>query len=163
MRLFIRCAGEEIRARVFLHRIVHRKAAEGGRKVDLLPLIGDLRGAVHHLATVGEQVFGKLHHAVIVRIGLIQLDGGEFRVMRCIHALVAEDAADFIHALQPAHDAHFQVQLRGDAHIHVDIQRIVVRDERARRSTGSRCVEHGRFHLNEAPCVQAVANLRDDL
>ena len=68
-----------------------------------------------------------------VRIGLIELDGGELGVVLRVHALVAEDTADLVHAVHAADDESLEVQLRLDAEDHVHIQRVVVRIERTRR------------------------------
>ena len=152
----------EIHARVLLDRIVHRDARKRGREIDPRSLIGDLRRAVHRRAAVRNERLRKLHHAVQIRIGLVCLDRGEFGVVRRVHALVAEQTADLIDALEAADDALLEVQLRGDPHIHIDIERVMVRDERARRRAARGRVEHGCFHLNKAAAVHEPADLRDD-
>ena len=53
--------------------------------------------------------------------------------MRAVHALVAEVLAELVHAVESADDQLFEVELRGDAQVEVDIERVVVRDERTRR------------------------------
>ena len=98
-----------------------------------------------------------------IGIGLIQLDGGELGVVLWVHALVAEDAANFVHAVQPAHNQPLEGQLGGDAHIHIQVQRVVVRDERARRGAAGNGVQHGRLHFHIAHVVQIFPHELDEL
>jgi hypothetical protein len=51
-----------------------------------------------------DKVLCKLHHAVIVRVRLIRLDGRKLGVVHGVHALVAEQPADLVDALQAAYD-----------------------------------------------------------
>ena len=77
-----------------------------------------------------------------------------------IHTLVAEATSDFIHALQPAHDKAFEIQLGRDTHVHIEVERVVVRNERSRRRTARNCVENGRFHLDKPVAVEVLAHRR---
>ena len=52
----------------------------------------------------GQQILEQVHHVVEVGIGLVELDGGELRVVFGVHALVAEDPANLIHPVHAAHD-----------------------------------------------------------
>ena len=56
------------------------------------------------LATYFIEFLDEVHHAVVVGIGLIHLHGGELGVVARVHALVAEDAAHFVDALEAADD-----------------------------------------------------------
>ena len=109
-----------------------------------------------------DHVLGDVHHALIVGVGLIQLDGGEFRVVTGVHALVAEDAADLVHALETADDQALEVQLGRDAQVHIDVERIVMGDER----TGSRAARDGvearGLNLHKAAGIHEVADLAHD-
>ena len=66
------------------------------------------------------------HHAVEIGKGLIQLDAGELGVVLGVHALVAEDAANLVHAVHAAHDQALEVQLSLNAQHHVHVQAVVV-------------------------------------
>ena len=96
-------------------------------------------------------------------IRLIQLDSGELGVVLRVHALVAENAANFVHAVQPADNEALEGQLGGDAHVHVHIQRVVVRDERTGRCAAGNGVQHGRLHFHIAHAVQIAAHELDEL
>ena len=113
-----------------------------------------LIGAQDLLGGGGEQVLEQVHHVVEVGVGLVELHGGELRVVLGVHALVAEDAADLIHPLQAADDEPLQVQLGGDAHVHVDVQGVVVGDEGAGGGAAGDGVQHGGLHLHVAPAIQ---------
>ena len=51
------------------------------------------------LGEVAEQALRPIHHRSKVAIGLVEFDGREFRAVADIDALVAEDASDFIDAV----------------------------------------------------------------
>ena len=80
-----------------------------------------------------------------------------------VHAFVAEDTADLIDPLHAADDESLQRQLGGDAHVHVDVERIVVGDER----TGSRAagdgVEDRSLDFDVTRVIHRLADAGDDL
>ena len=115
-----------------------------------------LRGA-------GENALQNVHHAVQIGKSLIQLAGGELRVMLGVHALVAEDASHLVYPLHAAYDQALQVQLGGDAHIHIDVLGVVVGDEGARVGAACDGAEHRGLHLHEAQVVQIAAQERHEL
>src|SRR6185312_5041534 len=116
----------------------------------------DLGGQVRH------QSFDQGHHVGVVGVGLVQLEHGEFRVVPGRDALVAEDPADLEHLFQPAHDQAFEVQLLGDAQVEIDVQGVVVGDERPGRGPTGDGVEDGRLHLDEAALLQPPPGEADD-
>ena len=68
---------------VLLDGVSHGDAAPGRRARSMsCPVIGDFGGA-QHLEGDGAKsdLLDKLHHAVVIGIGLIELDGGKFRVV----------------------------------------------------------------------------------
>ena len=79
-----------------------------------------------------------------------------------VHAFVAEDTADLIHALNAADDQALEMQLGRDAHIHINVERVVVRDERARRRAAGDGAEHGGLDLHEAEIVEIAAQIRNE-
>ena len=74
------------------------------------------------------------------------------------HAFVAEVLAELVDPLEAAHDEPLEVELGGDAEVEVAIERVVVRDERARRRAAVERLQHGRFDLEKARVVEASAN-----
>ena len=65
-------------------------------------------------------------------------------------ALVAEDPADLVDLLDAADQQPLQVQLQGDAQIQVDVQRVVVRDERPGRGPAGDGVQRRRLDFEVA-------------
>ena len=94
----------KVRAGHFLDGVSHRDALPRRGQVNVLAEPLDLIGAEDLLRGAGEDGLEDVHHAVEVRVGLIELAGRELRVVLGVHALVAEDAADLVHALHAADD-----------------------------------------------------------
>ena len=101
-RLFEGLDCRKIDAAVLLDRLGHRDAAEGLLEVNLGTAVHNLRAAVYLPRHMAEHVLGEVHHALVVRIRLIELHQRELRVMTGIQALVPEHAADLVDALQAA-------------------------------------------------------------
>ena len=96
------------------------------------------------------RALGELHHVVVVGERLIRLEHRELGVVAGVDALVAEHAPDLEHALEPADDEALEVQLERDAEVEVDVERVVVGDERARGRAAELVVEHRGLDLDEA-------------
>ena len=151
--------GHEVRPRDVLDSVGHGHAAPARREVHIVAQPLELIRAENLLGRAGEDALEDVHHAVEVGIGLIELTGRELRIVLGVHALVAEDAADLIHALNAADDQALEVQLGRNAHIHINVKRVVVRDERARRRAAGDGAEHGGLDLHEAQAVQIAAQI----
>ena len=93
-----------------------------------------------------------------IGVGLVQLHRGKLRVVLGVHALVPEDAANLIHPVHATHDQPLQGQLRGNAHIHINIQGVVMGDKGPGRSAASQGVQHRGLHLDIAHIVQIAAH-----
>ena len=109
-------------------------------------------------AAVDDEALGELHHVVVVGERLVRLEHRELGVVAGVDALVAEHATDLEHALEPADDEALEVQLGRDAEVEVDVERVVVGDERPRRRAAELVVEHRGLDLDEA----AVGELPPD-
>ena len=145
-----------------LNSVSHGHAAPARCEVHIVAQPLELIRAEDLLGSAGEDALEDVHHTVEVRICLIELAGRELRVVLGVHALVAEDAADLIHALNAADDQALEMQLGRNAHIHINIERVVVCDERARRSAAGDGAEHGGLDLHEAEAVEIAAQVRDE-
>ena len=109
------------------------------------------------MAVCLQQFCGKIHQALVVGVGLIKLEHGELGVVPRRDALIAEVAVDLVHALQAADDQALQVQLRRDAQVQIDVERVVMRDEGPRRGAAVQRLHHGRFDFDEAALLQLPA------
>ena len=78
--------------------------------------------------------------------------------MELVHALVAEVFANFIHALEATHNQSLQIELGGNAHIHVNVEGIEMRDEGAGAGTASNALQGGRLHLGVTMLIEEVAH-----
>ena len=96
---------------------------------------------------------------MVIGIRLVYLNRGELGVMRSVHALVAEKAAYFINPFKSANYAALEMQLGSYTHVHIYIQRIVVRYERPCARAGGGGVEHGGLDLYKVKLVQPPAYL----
>ena len=127
--------------------------------IDLLALVGDLQAAADLEGQALVHFLDQIHHAVEVGECLVQLDGRELGVMLGIHALVAEDAANLIHAVHAAHDQALEVQLGLNAQDHVHVQGVVVGVEGAGGRADLERGQDGGVDLQEALFVQIGADL----
>ena len=73
-------------------------------KVDSPFSEGDRFGAGPVDSDLFQQLFGQLHHAPEVRVGLIELQHSELRVVPDGDSLVTEITVDFVNALNTADD-----------------------------------------------------------
>ena len=114
----------------------------------------------HHRSAQGgprgglEQLAGQGLHGVVVGVGLVRLQHGEFRVVGGVRALVAEDPADLVDALQPAHDEPLEVELQGDPQVQVDVVGVHVGRERPGVGAAVQGLQDRRLDLEIAALVQ---------
>ena len=120
-------------------------------------------GGPHRVARgLRQQLGGEIHQPLIIGIRLVKLQHGELGVVLRGKPLIAKVAVDLVDALQPAHHQPLQIQLRRDAQVEIDIERIVVRHERARRGAAIKRLHHRRFHFDETPRFELPPQRRDD-
>ncbi|MNS62151.1 hypothetical protein D3C72_952010 [compost metagenome] len=130
-------------------------------QVQLAVLVGQHGTAARIDRGLADQVLGEVHQPAVVRVGRVELHHGELGVVARAHPFVAEVAVDLEHTLEAADDQALQVQLGRDAHEHLHVQRIVVRDERLGRGAARDRVQHRRFHFHEAGVGHMAAQRRD--
>ena len=152
----------DVHASVLEDGIAHRQPAVGRREVDGVALQRGCVGAVDGLADPLEQLLDGLHHPVVILVGDVQLEDGELRIVRPVHALVAEVPGEFEDAVEAAHDEALQVKLVGDPQVERDVERVVMRDERTGRSATGDGLQHRGVHLEPALFGEGVAHGLDD-
>ena len=114
-------------------------------------------GAVDLAGDELDEIFSNLHEVVVVGVGLVELEHGEFRVVLGADALVAEVAIDLVDAIESADDEALQVELRGDAEKEVLIERVVMRLEGPGRGAAGNLLHHGGFDFEVAAVVKELA------
>ena len=65
--------------------------------------------------------------------------------------------------VKAANDEALEVELRRDAQIEIDVQRIMVRDERARCCAAGDCREYRRLDLEVIAVIEVLTDGLDDL
>ncbi len=140
----------------------HRRPAPGHGQVDLVAVDRDDRRAEGIASGVHDHALGQLHHVVVVGEGLVGLEHRELGVVPRRDALVAEDPADLVDALEATDDEPLEVQLERDAEVELHVEGVVERGERPGVGAPRLHVQHRRLHLDEAPRVQAPAQRCDD-
>ena len=161
-QLFLGLAGDVV-AGLFADGFGHRHAAERRLERDGLAVdrkVGRPVGGQRHMF---EHLLGELHHPQVVLVGDVDLHAGEFGVVRAVHALVAEVLAELVDPFETAYDEFFEVELRGDAKVEVDVERVVVRDERPRRGAARNGLQNRRFDFEIPLRVEELAHGRHDL
>ena len=119
-------------------RFLHREARERPREADLVAAELTVSRPQTSLRQAAEQLLGQLDEVVVVGVRLVELEHRELGVVLRRDPFVAEVAVDLVDARQPADDQPLQVKLRRDAHEEVDVERVVMRDERPRRGAARR-------------------------
>ena len=101
------------------------------------------------------------HHRLVVGVRLVELEHRELGIVRPVDPLIPEVVPDLVHPLEPPDDQPLQVQLVGDPQEERHVQRVVVRDERARRGPAVQRLEHRGLHLEVVALVEEGADRRD--
>ena len=108
----------------------------------------------------GEQLLGEVHQRLVVHVCPVELEHRELGVVLCGDALVAEVAVDLEHAVDAAHDQPLQIQLGRDAQVQLDVERVVVGDERPRQGAAGDRLHHRRLDFEEAARREELADRR---
>ena len=122
----------------------------------------NLRRAVDSDTDRLKHLFCERHHPLIVLVRHIELHERELRVVVLVHALVAESLADFVDTFEATHDKALQIKLQGNTQIHVGIERIIMGDERACRSTTGDGLQHRSLHLCVTSVIEELTHGADD-
>ena len=110
-----------------------------------------------------EELLRERHLVARVGVRRVELEHRELGVVLGRDALVPEVPVDLVDLREAAHDEALQVQLRGDAQEEVEVERVVVRHERARGRAARERLHHRRLHLDEAARVEEAADEPHDL
>ncbi len=111
---------------------------------------------------VGDQVLGEAHHVAVVGVGLVELQHRELGVPAGPDALVAEGAADLEDTLETTDHEALQVELRRDPEVEVEVEGVVMRDERTRQRAAGDGMEDRCLDLDEAALLQPAPREADD-
>ena len=124
-------------------------------KSDNFLAFGKIKGIASSLL---DKVSGQSSHSVVVGIGLVGLQGGEFGAVRGIHAFVTEVTVHLEDAIHATDDCALEVDLGCNTQIEVHIQRIHMRDEGTCRSATVDDLEHRSFELDVITAEEVLTN-----
>ena len=152
-----------VQARVVTqNRFGHGHALEPRAEVDAPALVIDMRAAEHRRAQLAQHGLGQVHQLAVVGVRAVEFQHGEFGVVFCADAFVAEVAVDFKHALEAADNQAFEIQLRRDAQEQRHVQRVVVGGERPRQRAAGNGVEHRRLDFQKTARGHELAQVAND-
>ena len=116
-----------------------------------------VEAARHAPRDVREHLLGQPHQVLVVHVRLVELEHRELGVVLGRDPLVAEVAVDLVDAFEPADGQALQVQLGRDAQEQIDVERVVMRDERPRERAAGDRLHHRRLDFEEAARVRGTA------
>mmetsp|Transcript_2418 Transcript_2418/g.6490 ORF Transcript_2418/g.6490 Transcript_2418/m.6490 type:complete len:480 (+) Transcript_2418:811-2250(+) len=160
--------GRQGRLHLLFQSLDHADALEGGGEIDLdlvharFGRVLDLVAPADFLDESRDEFLAHVHQVVVIGIGLVELEGGEFGIVGQIDALVAELPADFVDPVQASYHQHLEVQFGRHAQVQVHAEVVVVGDEGFRGRPSRDHVHHGGFHLQKVSVVEVLADLGDD-
>ena len=149
-------------ARLLQHQVGHPLASKRRRQVDLAALIRRDGGPLRRRASRGDEALDEHHHVLVVGVGAVGLEHRELRVVTRRKALVAKDAPDLVHALDPTHHQPLEGQFLGDPQEEVAMQCVVVGYERLRVPAARNFLQHRSLDLEIAALVEVAAAGADD-
>ena len=90
-------------AGVLLNCVYHGEALPGLAYSYFLALIGNGICAAYIQGNCAVKLLDEIHHAEVIGICLVHLNGSELRVVGSVHALVAEYSADLVYLVEAAY------------------------------------------------------------
>ena len=151
-----------VEARLLLDGLKDGKAAVGSLERNELSVDFALGLAVHGDTDGLKEFLRERHHPVVVLILNVEFHTSELWVVVAVHSLVAEVLAYLIDTFEATHDESLQVELSGDAHIHVLVEGIEVGDERTGRCTAGNGLQRRGLHFGITSLVEHTAHGADD-
>ncbi len=117
---------------------------------------------MERVGQAAQRLLDPVHEIAVIGVRQVELEHREFGVVLGREALVAEVAVDLVHALEAADDQPLQIQLRRDAQVHVEVERVVMRHERPRRRTARDRLHHRRLDFEEIERIEEIAQVAHD-
>ena len=120
-----------ILAGVFGNGVNNAQAAEGWLETDFVAEKGGHFALVDGHGGLAEELFDHLHHPVVILVGNVELNLGEFGVVEAVDAFVTEILCKLKDAVKAADDEPFEIEVVGYAQVELHVERIVVGGEGA--------------------------------
>src|SRR2546430_13958942 len=139
----------------------HRKPLRF-REIKLDAAILHRRRAGDVLGQEGEKLLVQVHQVAIITVGLVELQHREFGIMLRRNPFIAEIAVDLVYAVEPSDSQPFQVRLRRNPQIEINVQGVVVGDKRPRGRASGDGMHHWRFDFDATARVEKPTHFLDD-
>ena len=130
--------------------------------MDLLTLIFNGGRAENLFPEPRNQLFRQPNEVGIVRVGDVELQHGELRVVNGGDPLVPEVSVDLEDAGKASHDQPLEIQLRGNPKVEIHAEGVVMGDERSSRGATGNRLHHRRLDFEEPLFDQKRANAGND-
>ncbi|CDL57796.1 FIG00640621: hypothetical protein [Klebsiella pneumoniae] len=148
---------------VFLDRFAHGQFFKRLAEVEHLVAVRHFGIAEDVLRQGAEQRFGQLDQIFVIRISHVEFHHGELWVMTNGDPFVTEVTVDLEDAFEAANHQTLEVQFRRDTQVHVQIQRVMMGDERTRGSAARDHLHHRGFYFHKAAANHELTDARQDL
>jgi len=135
-----------------------RGAAPRRRQVEVTPAVAQLGGLQQLVGQPRHQLFGEGHQVGVVEVGGVQLEQRELGVVPGGQPFVPEHPPDLEDPLEAPHHQPLEVQLRRDAQVQVDVERVVVGDERLGGRATRDGLEHRGLHFHEPAVLEPATH-----
>ncbi len=136
--------------------------AERPLQGDDLIAVGKLVLAQEVGAEAAENLLGQVHHVVIVPVSFVELEHRELGIVLGVDPLVAEIAVDLVNLFHPADDQALEIELRGHPKVQVEVEGVMVGDERPGQGPAGQRLHHRRLDLDVAAAVEKLPEPGDD-
>ena len=110
-----------------------------------------------------KHLLDEFHHPLVVLVGDVDFHAGEFRVVGLVHSFVEEVLGELIDSGEASDDEPLEVELVGDSHVEVDVEGIVVGDERTGCGSSRNALEDRGLDLKAAGFVEIFPHRGNDL
>ena len=147
----------EVVSCLFFDSVQDRQTAVRSFKADCLSVYNGFGASVHGDTDTFQQLFGEAHHPGVALILDIKFHTGKFRIVGAIHTFVTEVFTDFVDTFETSDDQSFQIQFGSNTQIEVDIQRVMVRNERTCACPSGDGLQDRSFYFRISGFVEGVA------
>ena len=145
--------------RDFQQALLHAHAAKRFAKIDLLVAKPGVRVAQHLEHDRAQHLLAEIDHRVHVGVGPVKLEHRKLGIVPPRDALVTKVAIELVDFFEATHQQTLQIQLRGDARVKIDIERVVMCFEGTRRGPGRQRRQHRRFDFNISMILEDSSQL----
>lgn len=142
---------------MFEDEVAEGDAGYVGGKVVVVVTVVDCEVTLEVHDEVAEHGLGEVHELVVVGVGPVEFEHGEFGVVLGRHAFVAEVFADFVDAFEAADHEAFEVEFIGDAEVELFVEGVVVGGEGFGHGATVEGLHDGGFDFDEVVVVHEAA------